>query len=1197
MADDSKLPNIGGNGFVWILLVVAGTFFVTRQLPLEGSRPASTEHSLLERAGEQHVDARLWQDPFAAVADALTKSPELKPENCNRSDAGYKDIETYCRPPLQAARGAPDLTLLVSVSGTPYAEDQEARRRQRYAVLAGLDAEGFVPEDPQHIGFYWPYVPPPPPPSLMVRLVAAPADASAVQVPVSPPAHARRLPKVVPYEWFERRPERAKTGTGYQRILLLWFDEEALAAPAPAAPTPGVSAQAVSADAQPRRRRTAPLKQFGELLCPYLRHQDESKDTVKILGPQLSTTLKAVVDEIEAADWSKEDWSSGACRGSRAPPFYVSQATVSDDILLSSRSMDRSCLASNTCLSAFFDQEKSIRLYRLTATDDALASAIGEELRLRGIGRPGPIGWLYARFETLVETVGAKLGLHGGSGQDRRGPLALASKWYAGYEARIKEIGNKLGLRRHGHIALISEWDTLYGRALPDTMARCLAQSPCERVGDDPFHAKDWLHPFKYLRGLDGQMPDVGGLGFGSNAKDAGSKQDKDSKNSVKSPPDPSVKDRAEGQGQFDYLRRLGDRIQQLDAQLRRDGEQGIEAVGVLGSDLYDKLLVLQALRPLLPDSWFFTTDLDALLLNPSAQTRTRNLLVASSFGLQLRPDIQREIPPFRGNYQTAEFLAARVAIHGDGAPNPCWSQSPLLFEIGSAREFQFATAAPRANDTSCKDALLDCAASGPGNQAPGQCTPPNTESRRDDHEDCRSDLIGCRLIQPIAAAMVPRASVYSALGLVAIGLGLILCMPASFKPLRHRALHGIDAFLRGAKSNRRLLGRGLATFAVLGVIIVLLGGFLYLGLPPLGDWLTRDGQPMTLALEGISVWPTIFLRLATLLLCIRLLLFSWQKLDDNMTKIAQDLHLGQTRQKVQRQRSDLIGDGPPWVRLARRCGYHLPDAAGIMPGGDVSRFWRRYVYQGRGTARLGRVAAGVVAMLVLWGILSLIFGNPHAPARGGTSFVLYGAITFLLFLSTLVLIFFVADATLLCWRLVRDCRTETAIWPAETLQEFSGRLHLPQEFLDDWIDLIFIAKRTKCINTLLYWPFLILALIVISHSPLLAKYGRSIPDLVAIGVAVLIVTACAVALRWAAEDSRAKARRRLNERLMAARAQDDGAQLASRLELLLRRVEEVRDGAFSPFSQQPLVRAMLLPLGSLGGTALLQYMLVPGFG
>ena len=42
---------------------------------------------------------------------------------------------------------------------------------------------------------------------------------------------------------------------------------------------------------------------------------------------------------------------------------------------------------------------------------------------------------------------------------------------------------------------------------------------------------------------------------------------------------------------------------------------------------------------------------------------------------------------------------------------------------------------------------------------------------------------------------------------------------------------------------------------------------------------------------------------------------------------------------------------------------------------------------------------------------------------------------------------------------------------------------------------------------------------------------------------------------------------------------------------------EDLREGAFSPYSQQPVVRAMLLPLGSLGGTALLEYLLVPGFG
>jgi hypothetical protein len=64
---------------------------------------------------------------------------------------------------------------------------------------------------------------------------------------------------------------------------------------------------------------------------------------------------------------------------------------------------------------------------------------------------------------------------------------------------------------------------------------------------------------------------------------------------------------------------------------------------------------------------------------------------------------------------------------------------------------------------------------------------------------------------------------------------------------------------------------------------------------------------------------------------------------------------------------------------------------------------------------------------------------------------------------------------------------------------------------------------------------------------------------------------------------------------MVAAKKLDDGGRRAGQLETLLRRVDELRDGAFSPFSQQPLVRAMLLPLGTLGGTALIEYLLPTG--
>ena len=107
----------------------------------------------------------------------------------------------------------------------------------------------------------------------------------------------------------------------------------------------------------------------------------ETPDKVNVnIGPQLSTTLKAMANEVKS---SKDDWSGGICP--HAPPqFYVSDATESDATLIpdyvrhvglidrhveNSRDVENSsCLASNTCLRDFF-HAKGIALYRLIATD------------------------------------------------------------------------------------------------------------------------------------------------------------------------------------------------------------------------------------------------------------------------------------------------------------------------------------------------------------------------------------------------------------------------------------------------------------------------------------------------------------------------------------------------------------------------------------------------------------------------------------------------------------------------------------------------------------------------------------------------------------------------------------------------------------------------------------------------------------
>jgi hypothetical protein len=1091
MADDAKLPapGIGGNGFIWIVLVAAGTYFVAHRVPLEGSRPPAIKQSLYERTGAQDIDARLWQDPFATVADTLTKSPDLTKVCKGPKDNSYR---IHCLSPLDdqaAVASSLPSVLVVSVSGAPYSEDHEFRLRIRYAVLAGLNAEGFVPDDSRHIGFYWPRE------AASSRDSSSSAQASLETSPAllvasaseAPPA---TLPRVVPFEWFTR-----KSKGEVSKFLLLWFDEDVL--------------------------REAPLKQYAELLCPSV-GASPRWGKVKILGPSSSTALEAMVHEVAVDETDKAKAGAktldGMCPGKTRPQFYSYSATVNDASLVLAAG---TVCKSDACLADIF--KSRIDFYRMIATDQALARTIRDELRLRRVN---------------VDNVDQK---------------------------------------RNSHVALVSEWDTLYGRALPNSIARCLGElADCQGDDIDPFPGKPWLHRFKYLRGLDGQLPNADGTSSSrSGTTDTAGKADKSAKDGAKNPADSRASDRAEGQGQFDYLRRLGDQMQQLDADLRRSTTNGIAAVGVLGSDLYDKQLVLQALRPLLPNALFFTTDMDALLLHASALPFTRNLLVASSFGLQLKSDIQKEIPPFRSSYQTAAFLATRVAIGSDASP-PQWSMTPLLFEVGASREFQFAGRS-LGPDRSEKSAAL-----------------------QQDQSDCGKDLLKCSDIQPFAPAMAADVSLSMAIGISSLGLLLVL----GLRSPRRRAWEAVDAFM-GRSSNYALMaGRLAALLLGLGAVVLAVAMAIHLLWRPLATWLTYDGQPLTL-FEGISVWPTVFLRILALILCIWFIVRSLRKLDSNIDKIAGDMCLTNTRERVKKAQKELVSKSSLWTRFVSEFWYRLPgdddptDGDGERLPQPVFDFWRTYLYQGRVAARIFRVLVALLVMAGLWWILGSVFGYPTPPTRGSVSYYAYVTVTVSLVFATLFLVFSVADATLLSWRIVKAFRAETTIWPPEAMEKYSGRLGLSrplpdEEVLDDWLDLVFISKRTKCITNLIYFPFLILALLILSQSRLFANFVPSVPDLMATGLAALTVCACAVALRWSAEDSRAKARRRLNDQIVAARKLKDG-RLAGQLEMLLRRVEELQDGAFSPLSQQPLVRAILLPLASFGGTALLEYLLLPG--
>jgi hypothetical protein len=249
-------------------------------------------------------------------------------------------------------------------------------------------------------------------------------------------------------------------------------------------------------------------------------------------------------------------------------------------------------------------------------------------------------------------------------------------------EQLVEELKRRnVDLSKPGHrVALISEWDTFYGRALPQSFTKAVA----DMGGSGQANTTNSIWRFTYLRGLDGKLA---GREDSSNEKSAASSDPKDGSKTLSL----EQLERPEGNSQLDYIPRLAAALKAREQEsIRQAASPGLhlhvdgklEAIGLLGSDVYDKLLLLQSLRQRFPDVIFFTTDLDARLSHASQLKWSRNLIVASSFGLSLREDIQGGVPPFRDTYQTAEFLAAHVALGAYTNDLP-QALSPRLFEIG----------------------------------------------------------------------------------------------------------------------------------------------------------------------------------------------------------------------------------------------------------------------------------------------------------------------------------------------------------------------------------------------------------------------------------------------------------------------------------------------------------------------------------
>lgn len=661
-------------------------------------------------------------------------------------------------------------------------------------------------------------------------------------------------------------------------------------------------------------------------------------------------------------------------------------------------------------------------------------------------------------------------------------------------------------------IVVLSEWDTPYGREMATAFVNAVTADPCSKTDVRTYHV---------LRGLDGEQP-----------------ADAESRNAarVKSTPAASpdrlpllLRERpAEmpaGRAQFDYLRRLVHDIQASDP-----GGPPISAIGLFSTDVYDKLAILEALRHEFPGVIFFTTDLDARLLMPQHGRWTRNLIVASAFGLCLEGDQRGPVAPFRDCYQTSLYSAVlractdAAAVHAvqppDSSVGPC---AAYIYEIGRTRPV-----------------LLS-----------GQ------------HADLR-----------------PQVSMWSALGLLLAGLLLLIFIsyasvltfaapsppPAPTKNLVRRWRNGSDL-----------------TRLLLRVLIVSMGGFLIAA----AAWAVIHRVPVALGgepfswFEGVSTWPTEIIRAAAGVLAIvwsTMLIERWRR---TRLDLENEFLLGRAAPPAP-PRIGIFGWRPPPLG---RNGRVRADA-----------LWADYVGLARATHRRLRVWLLTAGYFIFALAMFLAIPVPYRPCRGDWNFTIDIVVVIASTTAAAYLTLLVWDAVLLCHRFILASTSATATqYSHRTLQIVADRYGWSNSYAPSWLDVRIIAALSDSVSRAMYFPVTVLFALVTARTTLFDNWRWDTPVLIVLGVNAVVMLLAGVTLRAGARRARSMELTRLEQernvlvmRLATRTASAAPPPLQAAIDEIDRLhtdISNVRDGAFAPWREHPVVGAILLP--AAGGVAI----------
>jgi hypothetical protein len=929
----------------------------------------------------------------------------------------------------------------------------------------------------------------------------------------------------LPAEWFVSSGLERQHYSPYGAVLVVWVQDETLNIN-PLKSLDGLKSELTS------RLLNLPGIEAGRI-------------DFKVIGPYWSGTLIDILAEMKASR------AAGEASAGTGTTFYSATATMADgllDLLADGEATgaakpagpaDAKSAAVPAGRKRFSQPGNGPALVNLTCTDEELADTLLDELTLRGV-------------DVTDEST---------------------------------------------RIAIICDWDTEFGRVLPLTFAAklmqlkdpvdgaratdasLLAPLTAESYGKVKFD-KDKSWPHQILRAYY-----ISGVGGTADSAGAGSNPDDPGKSG--SSPDASQSfTRAEGEHQVDYIARLAmvfaDRLNERDypkaateTAAKRGPAPKLRAIGLMGSNVYDDLLLIQILRPRFPEAIFFTDKLDARFFDPANVRYTRNLLVASSYGFELFQKLQVGVAPFRSSEQTGVFLAVQAAVSSE-KPDVDYLRAqlqPLRFEIGRTHPVPLFV------------------------QGRVQ-VPTNTDKTR----------FYSRLHPKFDMPLLPggpfwKHHVYDILFIAAGTVFFAAMIMFVF----------LGRFRLEPSEKPDVYAAAVLAGAIAGILLLFTA--VYDGVEPL-TWI-----------EGVSIWPSEFFRLLALIVAAAGLYYCGSRVRRSRQILCEEFGLIPAPFVLPPRPSFIASVGEVLARMPLSSDNYLlterENHAAVLslmkPGSDFRKsvaaaeavrhaheaaseeaqapryvssqvLWRYLCERSTPARRNARAALMTAFYFAGWTGLFSFIGLPQSPIRGDLSSQCDSILLIASLISMVYLIFWVVDETQSCMRFVSKLGEDIpSIWPEKAFEKIpainkveGSKAKAERKAASAYIDVLFIGRLTAEAVPLIILPFVVLTLLIFARWTFFANWHMT-PWIVAFySIDAAICALCAILLKNAATKAKTRAIRNIGLNAADARAAGAGG-LADSLQALQSDMDANQEGAFLPWHQQPFVRAILLPFGGSG--------------